>query len=139
MFVRLVIAISLIVGVVSNASAEQEATFVLTVKEPVGGKPQQHKKLTEVVQAQEAALKPALLAKTKPRPASRLSVTAKLEVVTDGVVKTTDIKVDYRDGDGDITDPSIKTTVGATLAKIKKLPRDLKGMTVELSIKVLQP
>ncbi len=139
MFVRLVIAISLIVGLGSTASAEQEPTFVLTVKEPVGGKPPQHKKLTEALQAQESTLKPALLAKTKLRPVSRLAVTAKLEVLADGSVKPSTITVNYRDAAGDITDDSIKTTVGGTFTKMKKLPRDFKGMTVDVSIKILQP
>lgn len=137
MFVRLLIAALLLVG--SSASAEQEPTFVLTVKPPVGGKPQQHKLLTDTLHAREAALKPALLAKTKAHPASRLNVALHLQVAPKGAIKASSIDVNYRDGKGSITDDTIKTVVEEALKKTKALPKDLIGATVDVTIAILQP
>ncbi len=66
MFARLVLAI-VFLGSFAHADApDQQPTFVLTIKDPVGGKPAQHKKLTDALRARETELKPALLAKTSP-------------------------------------------------------------------------
>lgn len=138
MFVRLVLAI-LIVGSVAQAAPDQQPSFVLTVNEPVGGKPAQAKTLTDAIRAREAELKPALLAKTKAHPASRLKLGVKLEVLADGGVKPTVSTFSYRDARGDLADDSIKTTTTDMLAKTKKVGRDLKGMTVEVTVAILQP
>lgn len=136
MFVRLVLSILLVSSVVH---ADQQASFVLTVNEPVGGKPAQSKAFADAIRAREAELKPALLAKTKAHPVSRLKLGVKLEVLADGGVKPTIATFTYRDASGDIKDDSIKTTTTDLLAKTKKQARGLKGMTVEVTVAILQP
>lgn len=138
MFARLPLAL-LMVGSLAHADVDQAPSFVLTVNEPVGGKPAQHKKLTDAVRAREAELKPALLAKTKAHHASRLKLALKLEVQADGAVKPSVAAFSYRDASGEIKDDSIKTTATDMFAKTKRLPRDLKGATVEVTVAILQP
>lgn len=138
MFARLPLAL-LMVGSIAHADVVQDPSFVLTVNEPVGGKPAQHKKLTDAVRAREAELKPALLAKTKAHRASRLKLALKLEVLADGSVKPSVESFSYRDAKGDLKDDSIKTAATEVLAKTKKLARELKGTTVEVTVAILQP
>ncbi len=142
MFVRLLIgraAIAALLVVSPTAVADQAPTFVLTVKPPVGGKPQQHKLLTDTLQAREVALKPILLAKTKTHPASRLNLALHLLVSPTGAIKASSIDVNYRDGKGSISDDSFKTVVEEALKKTKALPKDLIGATVDVTIAILQP
>lgn len=138
MLVRLVLAI-LLVGSVAHAAPDQQPSFVLTVNEPVGGKPAQGKALTDAIRAREAELKPALLAKTKAHPVSRLRLGVSLAVLPDGSIKPTVAAFSYRDASGEIRDDSIKTTITDILGKTKKLAPGLKGMTVEISVAILQP
>lgn len=141
MLVRLLIAFVLLwPSMDARADApEQEASFVLTVEPPVGGKATLHKTLTEAVQAREAALKPALLAKTKPHPASRLSFHVKLEVQADGSLKAGASKLTFRDAKGDIKDDSIQPVATDTLIHARKVSKQLKGATVEVAVSILQP
>ena len=139
MFVRLLIALALIAGLASPASADQQPTFLLTVKQPAGAKPSLHAKLVDTLKAREDYLKPKLLDKTKAHPASRMTLRAKLQVAPKGVLRANAIDVDYRDGKGPITDESIKTVITDALAKTRPLPKDLIGATVDITISILQP
>ncbi len=139
MFVRLLIASLLIVGFGSSASAEQEPSFILTVKPPVGAKASLHAQLTDALRAREPVLKPQLLAKTKAHPASRLNLALHLQVASKGVIKASSIEINYRDAKGTITDDSIKAVVEEALGKTKPLPKDLIGATVDVTIAILQP
>lgn len=136
MFVRLLFAAMLVSRV---AHAEQEPSFVLTIDEPVGGKPAQHKVLTDAVRAREAELKPALLAKTASHHASRLKLVLKLEVAADGSIKPAVEAFNYRDAKGEIKDDSIKVAATESLAKTKKVARELKGTKVSVTVAILQP
>lgn len=139
MFVRLLIASLLIVGLGSNASADQEPSFVLTVKEPTGGKASLHAQLADTLRAQEPVLRPKLLERTKTHPASRMNVTLKLQVAPRGLLKANAIEVSYRNAKGPISDDSIKPIVEDALKKTKPLPKELVGATVDVTIAILQP
>lgn len=140
MFARLLPAILIVVGSLAHADpVEQDPSFVLTVNEPVGGQPAQHKKLTEALRAREAELKPALLARTRAHHASRLKLALKLEVLADGSIKPNVASFSYRDAKGDLKDDSIKATATEVFARTKRLARDLKGTTVEVTVAILQP
>jgi len=139
MFVRLLIALAVLsVSSFARATPEQEATFVLTVKEPVGGKAALHKGLVSALEKREEILKPKLLEKTKAHHASRLDIKLKL-AVDKGLIKATSIDVNYRDAKGTIADDSIKPVIEDALKKTKSMSKDLNGATVEMTIAILQP
>lgn len=139
MFVRLLIAIALLGSIARADAPQQDPSFVLAIDPPVGGKADKHKLLTDALRADEAELKPALLAKTKAHPASRLHATLKLQVADKGAIKATAIDVSYRTASGPVKDDTIKLVIEEGLKKTKILPKDLIGATVEVTITILQP
>jgi hypothetical protein len=139
MFVRhLVLMMSLLVFV-GTAHANQEPTFLLNVKKPVGGNAKGHKLIQDTLRAREAVLKPALLAKTKSHPSSRLGVVVKIKVAAGGVLAPTSIDINLRNAQGTISDDSIKPIVSDAFTKLRKMPKDSIGATVEMTITILQP
>jgi hypothetical protein len=141
MFVRHAISIVLLLVLFgSPARAEQEPSFVLTVgkasaktKRPLNLEP-----FEDAVRARERVLKPALLARTKPNPSSRLTIKAEVSVVGKGLVRATVVDVSYRNASGPITDDSIKTIVEDAFLATPQQPKTI-GAKVDVSIRVLQP
>jgi hypothetical protein len=141
MFVRHAISIVLLLFLFgSHARAEQDPSFVLTVgKASAKSKRQMNlKPFEDAVRARESVLKPALLAKTKANPSSRLTIKAEVSVVGKGLVRATVVDVSYRNAKGPLTDDSIKSIVEDAFLATPQQAKTI-GAKVDVSITILQP